>query len=111
MAELPHLARLLLLLRDPRSVEIGQRRGSEISPRERTLGSVGHVGPGTRTIAGSVGQGRGLAEALGPQWILCRAELRRAAIQPGRVAPPALSYQPAGYLMQTVRLDRADDGW
>src|SRR5919112_4636815 len=89
MAKLPHLVRLLLLLRDPRRVEIRKRRCPEVSPRERALGRASHVGPGSRTIAGRVGEGRGLGERLRSPWILGCAELRRAAIQTGRITPPA----------------------
>jgi hypothetical protein len=110
VAELPHLARLLLLLGDPCRIEIGQRRRPEVSPRERPIGRAGHVGPGSRAIAGGIGEGRGRGQALGAQRIVGRAELRRAAIQPGRVAVAACGGQLDRGLVQTVRLDRADDG-
>src|SRR6478672_7964683 len=63
MPVLPHLPRILLLLRDPRGIHVRERRRAQVSPRERLTRRRRHVGPGGRAIPCRVLERRGLLEA------------------------------------------------
>src|SRR3954447_25743816 len=63
--ELPHLARLVLLLRNPGGVEIGLRRFADIASRERTIGGVHQVAPRAVAVPCRIGERRGFSQAVG----------------------------------------------
>src|SRR5215212_3340657 len=74
--KLPDLIRVLLLLRNPRGIEVRQCRRAQVSSREGVPGGSSQIFPGCRTVAGRVGERRGLIQAPEPERILRTPKLR-----------------------------------
>ena len=72
---------------------------------QRMVGRQCQVAPSGRVVAGGVDQGRGLGKAPEAERVLRRPQLRRAAVQTGRVPIPVRRHEPLRRLVEAVGLE------